>query len=276
MARNLISVSSVVNDYLLTQEESDYGKGANKIQLMTYARQFVRNELPDATKKVIKSVQLDVDQTNYTVAFPNDYIEYTKIGVLDRNCQVQVMSLNQKLNFSGTITLSEGVPVVDSDGIEVLTDTECTPADSGSQVNPYGVLGYFFNNYMPAQGNGRLFGLGGGQSAWGEYRVDTMNNRLELNSQFGNDKIILEYMADESMASDPMVPVQAEGWLRQYLYFRSIQFKRGIPQSAIAEAERRVGKEKRKTNFRSKMFTKAEAVQQINRRFQLSPKFATD
>lgn len=269
MARNLINLKSIVNDYLLGRENDDFDS-ANEKQLMMYGKQAIRDELSIGLSASIKSIKLTVDTTLNTVALPNDYIEYTKIGVLDSNCQVQVLGLNEKINFAGTIALDGGGdPILDADGIETLDAKSCTPSSSSSD----NYTGLFFNNYYNDYSNGRLFGLGGGSNARGYYRFNPMDNRIELNSEFSYDSIILEYIADETMTSDPQVPVEAEDFVRNYIYFRSVQRKNNVPQSEKSEAERRMRNSMKMANFRYKMFNKQEISQQIYRRYQLSPKY---
>jgi len=271
MARNLIASSNIVNDYLLGRENNDYDS-SNEKQLMMYAKQAVRDELAIDLGAYLKSVKLTVDTSLNTVTLPNDYIEYTKIGVLDSNCNVQVLGLNNKINFAGTFALDGGGDkILDSDGVETLNPKECTPTDGGDEY-----AGIFFNNYYENFNNGRLFGLGGGTNARGYYRINPMDNRIELDSSYAYDYIILEYIADESMTADPQVPVEAEEFVRNYIYYRSIEKKNNIPQSAIAQAQVRAYNAKKKANFRIKMFNKSEASQQIFRRYQLSPKFLND
>lgn len=268
MARNLIPASSIVNDYLLSRENNDFDT-SNEKQLMMYAKQAIRDELAIGLTAYLKSVKLDVNTTLNTVALPNDYIEYTKIGVVDNNCQVQVLGLNEKINFAGTFAVDGGGDVIlDADGIETLDAKSCTPSGTNN-----GYTGILFNNYYENFNNGRLFGLGGGNNARGYYRFNPMDNRIELNSEFSATQIVLEYIADETMASDPQVPVEAEDFVRNYIYFRSIQRKNSVPQSEKAEAERRMRNSMKMANFRFKMFNKQEAAQQIYRRYQLSPKY---
>jgi hypothetical protein len=268
MARDLIPLSSIVNDYLLTREALDYDT-SNYKQLMAYGKQAIRDELSMELGATIKSVKLTVNTTLNTVSFPNDYIEYTKIGVLDDNCRVVTLGLSNEINYAGAIALDDGgAAILDSDGIETLDATTCTPTTATNNG-----VGTFFYNYPFDSGNGQLFGIGGGNNARGYYRINTMDNRIELNSSFSYDYVILEYIADETMTSDPQVPVAAEDFVRKYIYARGIERKMNIPQSAKAEALNNAYLSKKKSVFKYKMFNKAEAAQQINRRFQLAPKF---
>lgn len=254
---------------MLGRESDDYDT-ANEKQLMMYGKQAIRDEIALGLSASIKSIKLTVDTTLNTVTLPNDYLEYTKIGVLDENCQVRVLGLNDKINFAGSIALDgNNDPILDSDGIETLTAKSCTPTVSTDDD----LSGLFFNNYYENFNNGRLFGLGGGQNSLGYYRFNKMDNRIELDSQFGYSNIILEYIADETMTSDPQVPVEAEDFVRSYIYYRSVVRKNNVPQSEKSEAERRQRNSKKTANFRFKMFNKQEIQQQIYRRYQLAPKF---
>jgi len=268
MSRNLVPLTSIVNDYLLSRENGDYDT-SNEKQLMMYGKQAIRDELAISLSAYLKSVKLDVNTTLNTVALPSDYIEYTKIGVIDGNCQVQVLGLNEKINYAGAFAVDGGGDVIfDADGIETLSAKDCTPSGTNN-----GYTGVLFNNYYENFNNGRLFGLGGGNNARGYYRFNNMDNRIELNSEFSASQIVLEYIADESMSSDPQVPVEAEDFVRNYIYYRSISRKNNIPVSEKQRAEIAMNNSLKDANFKFKMFNKSEAAQQIYRRYQLSPKF---
>lgn len=274
MARNTIQLSDIINNMLLTRDEDDYGKCMNDRQLYTYGKECIRAHLTEDLGAYPKSVKLTVNSTLNVVALPSDYIDYTKIGVLDSECRVQVLGINEKINYAGSYTLDgDGDPLVDSNGVEILAAKDCEPSFSGG--DNFGSY-YFFNNYHIGNTNGRLFGVGGGNNARGYYRINKMDNRIELDSQFNNSTIILEYLADESIAANPVIPVQAEEMVRNYIYFRSISTKSSVPQSAVQIAENRFYQTKRRANFKMKSFTKSEIAQTINKSFQAAPKFLFD
>lgn len=272
MARNTIKLTNIINNIIMTRDEDDYGKYMNELQMLTFGKECIRNELAQDLNAYPKSVKLVVNDTLDVVELPNDFIDYTKIGVLDDCGQVQVLGVNNKINYAGSYLLDNtGGALLDSDGVEILSEKEVS--DCANTNNGIGA-GFFFNNYYAGNTNGRLFGLGGGNNKRGYYRFNTMDNRIELSTeQDWSNGIILEYIADESMLSDPTIPIEAEAMVRDYIYFRMISNKTNVPQSAIQVAERRFRSSKRRGVFKRNMFTKAELAQTLNKRFQASPKF---
>jgi hypothetical protein len=255
MARNFINLSEIVNDFLLTRDEDDYDKSSNFIQLMTWGKQAIRSEISFDLRASLKTATIDIDQTLGIAELPSDYIDYAKIGAISNDCKnVISLGVNKSLNMA---ELPEG---------------SCHPQMRGGNSILWGDWLYFSG----ALKNGGLYGIGGGNNSYGYYRINTDLNRIELDVSLDSEFIVLEYLADESEAEDPKVPAVAEQFVINWLYYKSIKRKMNVPQGAIAEAERRVYLEKKKANYRIRMFTKAEAAAQINRRFQLSPKFMTE
>lgn len=256
MARNFVNLSDIVNDYILTMGEDDYGKGVDFIQLMTWGKQAVRDEISIDLNASLRSERIAINKELSIAVLPTDYINYSKIGLLSRDCKdVIPLGLNDKLNLA------------------VLQEGDCTPPTSDTDNTIlWGDWVWFSSVYK----NGGLYGIGGGNNRYGYYRINKELNRIELDVNTDSDFIILEYLADESATADPKVPVAAEQFLINWLIFQSIKRKLNVPQSAIAEAERRAYLEKKKANYRLRMFSKSEAASQINRRFQLSPKFLND
>lgn len=273
-SRNFIPLKDIVNNMLLTRDEDDYGKYMNAWQLMTFGKECIRNELAVDLAGYVKSVKLTVNETLNTAELPIDYLDYTKIGVLDKKNEVRVLYVNDKINIAGSILFDAGgAPILDSDGRNTTGDKEMDAqcVNQNNSLNNY----YLFHNYWNGEDNGAVYGLGGGKNQFGYYRINDMDNRIDLDTCFDySEGIILEYIGDESMAQNPMIPFEAEAMVRDYIYFRMIAYKRNVPQSAVQVAERRFRQSKRRANFKRKMFTKAEALQQINRRYQQTPKFA--
>lgn len=265
MSRNKIYLSDIVDDIFLLIDEDDHMKYADRNKLMALGRQALRELQYDAIR-TIKSVNISVDTATNTISFPSDYIEYTKIGVLGQDGIVRVLGENKALNISGDF-----VGTFDSDGIEILTDTD--PSSGVPAVNSNNPAEFIiFRNYYYNDANGRLFGIAGGGNARGYYRIDKGNNRIELSTALAGDSIILEYVADETMRKNPMIPIMAEQAIRSYIYYRYIQRKQNVNLGEKQMAERDWYREKKKAKARSQKMTKSEIMSTIFKRFQLAPK----
>ena len=93
-ARNYITLDSVINDYIDESEQSvsKYAK------LYNIAYRGMEKLGLDFFYK-IRSVKIPIDTTNYTAQLPNDYISYTKIGVLNSKGEIIPLKFNNKLTF---------------------------------------------------------------------------------------------------------------------------------------------------------------------------------
>lgn len=122
-----------------------------------------------------KSVRLPVGD-NYTVVFPEDCIDWTKIGVMGSDGKVATLAINKSISKYKSTNPDR----VDKIGETVHTDTigdEC------------------FFNFIE---NGICFHVGTNNSRLlqpGECTVDETNRRIVLPFSFGFDEIMLEYIS---------------------------------------------------------------------------------
>lgn len=268
MARNTIRLRDLVDDFLLGIDQDDYIKYQDPIKVLKVAREAVRNLQLD-TLRQIKSLRLEVDTSTKTVAYPEDYIAYTKVGYLDDNCNVILLGLNNQLNISSDLLLDNNdLPLLDSDGIEITSATVCEPTNPDNNDLFY----YEFRNYQYNNSYGRLFGIGGGNNAAGYFRPDNENSEFKLDIASSITHIILEYVADVTMQADPYVTVDAEDAVKAYMYYQLIRFKASVPVSEKERARLEWAREKRLATKRTQSFTPAEAMATMFRRYTLAPK----
>ena len=69
MARNRVSVSQVIDDFIITQGEDDFVSGASDYALRSFALRGIREMGFDMLKR-IRSVKRSIDKTNNTVPLP--------------------------------------------------------------------------------------------------------------------------------------------------------------------------------------------------------------
>jgi hypothetical protein len=185
-----------------------------------------------------KVVVLAVDNT-LRVDLPGDYIDYVFIGVVNGDYR-----------------------------LETLGRDAAIPVDSDTNVNTEGSPEYHYIY-------GSLFGLGGGQNQNGYYapKIDYENWQIILSSISAGQTIYLEYISDgRQEGGQNLVHPYAEEALVSYVYWKSIQRKRGIPANDKLMARKDWYNEKRLASARLKGFTKEEALQQIRKGFKQSPR----
>ena len=270
MSRNTTSIDQIVNDFILTRDEDDYAANVSEVAVRNFALRGVREMGFDILKR-IKSLKLSVNASNGTVELPDDFVDLTKIGYVASDGLIYVFGENKNINYSRAYVLDSGDNPIDSDGDGVYdrVDDKTVPNNTNS-LSAFDT--YIFRNYTYAASNGRLYGLGGGQYS-GEYRINYEQNRIEVASTDGITDIVIEYIADEALSSNPTVHKYAEDALRAYIYYKIVERKANVPANEKMRARQEYYNERRLANSRLKSFTKEEALKTIRKNFRQSPKY---
>lgn len=246
MSGRYVTIDKIVNDYVLSIDDDDYGSNVSDVMLRQYALRGAREVGFDMDQR-IKSVKLTVNENMGTAELPCDFVELTKIGTLGPDGLVYVWAINKNMN--------------------ILPDQPNTPIPDYLQ----GLDSYVFRNYLYENALGRLYGLGGGQGA-NQYRMNYEENRIEISTNAGVSEVVIEYIADEAKSTNPCVPIVAEEAVRAYMYFHIVQRKSSVPANEKARARSEYYNERRLANARLKSFGKQDALQTIRQNFKLSPK----
>ena len=114
MARNLITVSQVVNDFILTLEGDDYANNESDTLIHNYALRGIREMGFDLLQRV-RSLKLSTT-TNDTVELPDDFVDLVKIGIVDTDGLVHVFGENKNINYSQKYKTDTAGNRLDSDG----------------------------------------------------------------------------------------------------------------------------------------------------------------
>jgi hypothetical protein len=154
----------------------------------------------------IKAVRLPVN-SNMTVDLPNDYLNWTKVGVLNDRGEIIPMYYNDKLTtFSDLQTNRIERTTDDTLGWdEWNTNTWCNYWNGSSYVNIYGV---------PS-----------GQPFVGNFKVDTANGVILLNEHFRYDYVMLEYVSSPNENEDYHLPLQFREALIAWLAWKDSNAK---------------------------------------------------
>lgn len=275
MARNYVPLSQVIDDFIITLESDDYASTASDNIIRNHALRGIR-EMGFDFLKVIRSLKLTVDTSNNTAPLPDDYVDWSKVGVVGSDGLVYVLGENKNLNYSQKYATNDGGNNYDSDGDGLLERVDSKSATNsgspsvGSDITD-GTDSYIFRNYVYENNQGRLYGAGGGHY-YGEFRVNLDQNRIELKGNNSMSEIVMEYIADEGRATNPQVHVYAEEALRSYIYYKLIERKTHVSASEKARARAEYYNERRKANARMKSFTKEEILKTIRKNFKQAPK----
>ena len=286
LGMNYVPLNQVLDDYVITLDVDDYVNAPSDSVMRNLALRGIREFGFDVTSRV-KSLKVDVNTTNNTVALPDDFVDLVKVGTVGSDGILRVLNQNKNLNYSRRI-----VQVADSDGVDQDTtdksDSDEGPLDiddnlilnrednkgstTGSSTAADEYDFYIFENYAYQGGLGRLYGTGGGH-AQGEYRLNLDQNRLEVDTASGVSEVVLEYVSDEARSTNPVIHVYAEEALRSYLYYKLCERKSTVPANEKARARSEYYNERRKAKARLSNFSKTEALKTIRKNFKLAPKY---
>jgi hypothetical protein len=269
MARDTISVDQIVNDFILTSDGDDYVNNASGVAIRNFALRGIREMGFDIMKR-IKSLKLSIDTTNDTIELPDDFVDYTKIGVIGGDGLIYVFGENKNQNMAMQyVTDAAGNPIdSNSDGVYDREDAKFIGKGRGTTSD---FESYTFRNFLYEGNIGRAYGIGGGKYS-GEFRINYEQNRIELYSTAQYDEVVIEYIADEARSQNPSIHVYAENALRSYIYYRLIERKANVPLAEKGRARQEYYNERRLANARIKSFTKEEALKTIRKNYKQSPK----
>lgn len=273
---NYIPLSQVINDFKITTDSDDFTANASDAAIRNFALRGIRELGFDVVSR-IKSIKLDVDKTNNTVAIPDDYVDMIKLGVVDSDGIIRIFGENKHINYSrklsagaSTSDSSEGPLPIEANLIKNREDDKTATNSDLNTAEDYDY--YVFENYMYNGSLGRLYGIGGGFRE-GFYRLNLDQNRIEVDTDGSYDSLVMEYVADEARSTNPVIHVYAEEALRSYIYYKLCERKSTVPANEKARARSEYYNERRKANRRLSNFSKEEAMRVTRKNFKLSPKY---
>ena len=274
MSMNKVKLSQIVRDFIVTLDGDDFVSNASDAAIRNFALRGIREIGFDLGKK-IRSIKLTVNTDNDTVSLPADYVDMSKLGVVDEDGIIRPLVQNNNINYSSkekdtrSVTDSDQGPLNISQNL--IQDRESSKTATGSSPKRPDD-NFVFDNYTFGGGTGRLYGFGGAQAA-GHYRINLDDNRIEVELHTSATEVVMEYVADEARSTDPEVHVYAEEALRSYIYYKLIERKASVPAGEKARARSEYYNERRKANARLSTFTKDEALKTIRKNFMQSPKY---
>lgn len=207
-----------------------------------------RRRLFDIGVDVLRTLNMDVKgrirttiitvNSNQTLSYPHDYINWIKIGVPNASGEIATFSKNKQLSLYNT------------DGNRSVT-VPTTP-DDWSIYNEY-------RNYNLDGSMYNLFGLGG-DSPIAKFREDDENMCFAFEATFPYNEVVLEYLSNQiDDDGEFWVDERIEDAVKAGIYHRAIRRLKNIPIYEKKEAEREWIKQKRMAKARVNPFRLSEA-----------------
>lgn len=257
MSRNKIKLSQIVNDYLLSRDDEDYGSHVSRQKVSLLAKNGIREMLRKFGGGQIVSIKVALNSGTNSIPFPSDFMDYSKIGFVDGRGQIVLLGRNDRLAITQDSMLDDLSNILlDSDGYELTSYSDRTSAqsisswaDGGSWVNAMWGGSTAFNAY----------GREGIANQYGTYVVEYTNERIHFSSDFKQNHVVLEYLSDPTMAADFSVDQRMEEAVKSYIFWKSIERKGNVPENAKQLARKEYYNNYRLANNRIKKFTIVEA-----------------
>jgi hypothetical protein len=158
----------------------------------------------------IQTAKLPVNP-NFTVDIPPDFINYTKIGVLNSKGEIIPLVHNSKLT-----TYADLFP----DRLDRVQDN--------SLLNWSYSFNGVFSNFWNGTTFGNLYGVPSGAPFLGSFKVDMQNGVIILNPTFGYEYLMVEYICTPTPGQTYYVPIQFKEAIIAYLAWKDIK---SVPSS---------------------------------------------
>lgn len=193
-----ITLDSIITDYLNESDQSNnrYFKvwhlgfrGFDNLGLDFFYR--------------VQALKLPVN-ANFTVTLPPNYLNWTKVGILNGSGEIIPLYHNDKFTTYADLWPTR---------VEKTQDAQ----SAWMQWSPN-----TFCNYWNGDGYSNVYGVPSGEPFVGSFKVDTENGVILLNENFNRDYIILEYVASPQpeQGQDYFLPVQFREAMIAWLWWK--------------------------------------------------------
>lgn len=199
-----VSVKQLILEYLSSKDE-----GADRfIRLYDIARTSGMRKFNMDIQGKFRTVLLPIG-ANGVVPFPNDYLDYSMIGIINEDGEGVPLKHNEEIVAVKQSYLASAKGVVSTPTIPDFLNQLNTP-------------GYplFWLNYEWGDNFMHLYGVGGGRPDLGSFSIDDIARCIRISPGFNYSSILVEYLTDgfDEQTNTYMVDVFAAdaftAWLR--------------------------------------------------------------
>jgi hypothetical protein len=211
-----IKIDECINSYIDRSEQ-----GIHKYFKLFHICFDGMNQMGLDSFYAVKSVKLPIN-ANLTVNLPPDYLNYTKVGILNGRGEVVPLDYNNKLT-----TYADLLP----DRLDKTQD--------GSLWQWYTYNNLIFYNYWDGFNFINLYGIPSGAPFVGSFKIDNKNNVILLDENFCWDYIILEYMASPQEGGEYYIPIQFKEAMIWFLAWQDIALLPNTRKGGLGDKEQR-------------------------------------
>ncbi len=231
-----ISIRQLVSEYLNSKDEGDDRfRRLYRIATLAGVRKFNSDIQGNFRTELIEI------SPNGTVPFPEDYLDYSMVGIIN--------------------SCGEGVPLRHNEDMvsvkraflastDAITGTPTIPS-WGEQLNSPGYP-LFWLNYQWGGNFCHLYGLAGGQPNYGEFTVDDNARCFLIAPGFQYSSILVEYLTNgyDCGCSQYMIHTFAADAFTAWLRWQDNIDRKGVSQGVIRELKIEFGREKKLAKLR--------------------------
>jgi hypothetical protein len=170
----------------------------------------------------IKSVKLPINP-NFTVDLPSDFLNWSKVGVLNDGGEIIPLRYNDKLT-----TYAQFSP----DRLQKTQDN--TLFNWWLNNTP------IWYNFWTGNSFSTLYGMPSGAPFVGNFKIDNNNGTILLNESFCYDYVMLEYISSPPSNGEPIyIPMQFKEAFMWYIAWQEIAMLPNTRRGMLGDKEQR-------------------------------------
>lgn len=232
-----ISVKQLVAEFLNSKDEgSDRFRRLLRIATLKGVREF-NMDISGRMRTQLLSIT-----ANHTVPYPDDYLDYSMIGIVNSNGEAVPLKVNPNVQPVKQAFLAAQDAIVQVPTIPNAIDILDAPN-----------MPFFWLNYSWGGDWMHLYGLGGGSATVGEFTVDDNARCFLINPHFHYDSVLVEYLTNgydcgcNDYMIDTFASIAFDAWLR---WQDAIDQRKKASISEVEYLRRQFGAEKMKAKLR--------------------------
>lgn len=251
-----ISIKQLVLEYLNSKDEGDDRfRRLYRIASLQGMRKF-NMDITGEFKTVLLSIS-----PNHTVPFPEDYLDYSMVGVVNSCGEGVPLRHNEDIVPIKQAFLASKNAIV---GVPTLPNT----------VQQFGIPGgpFFWLNYQNGSEYFHLYGVGGGPATVGEFSVDDNARCFLINPGFPYDSILVEYLTNgfDCECNNYMIHTFAADAFMAWLRWKDNIDKKGVSQATIRGLKLEWAAEKKMAKMRLNPVRVSEMELEYRRHIKLT------
>lgn len=251
MQSKYIPLSEVVNSYL---NESELSADDNYVRFYRLAVEGYKTEMAGDFAAQVKTVVLQV-LANKTAILPKDYINMSRLGVVNNNGEIATFARNDNLTFNKSCSDDR---LDQPEEYQTILDNQ--QYLYWASANPIGMA------------YSAMYGIGSNANI-GEFRIDDAGGKIIFNFGFNYARVVLEYLglcATED--GDFYVDEELTSAIKAYIYWAAMRHKKNFSMGEKAAAKKFFYDERRNAISRMRPIDVVQMNEQILKGTFLAPK----